>query len=385
MRLHLEQHVAAPPETLWPHVTEPARMNRWSLATISAGEPGDGGGLDGIGAQREVRLRTPLGPVRLREVIWDAAPPARLVYRVVAEPPLRRHRGELRLEPAGGGTRLTWDVEAELLVPGLGAAMAILLRRQLARSLAELAALAARGELAARAPSPAPRPDPDEGLDLAPLYQAAAAVAEEQRHLADQLTEARDPKRWFSRVYQFVTEEQLAACRRGEVRHPAWVLRLVPIFHDYYEGSLRRHRGEAPGRPEAHWATAFRRMEAPAEPGLGLFLGLLAGVRAHVEEDLPRALGEVYLRAYDGRCDYARFRADYLLMGDIFGAASDRLRELIPREHLPASAKLLGPPLPRELREALSQRRFYDMPRRRRVAFERGERLVAFARRLHRP
>ena len=117
---------------------------------------------------------------------------------------------------------------------------------------------------------------------------------------------AGDPKRWFTRVYEYVTECQLTACRERAITHRAWVLRLIPSFHDYYTTSLSRVMGTASGSAEVHWRDAFAAMAGGSlryrAPGDVLAYGLLRGVRAHIEEDLPRALAEVYAQHYRGRC-----------------------------------------------------------------------------------
>jgi hypothetical protein len=106
--------------------------------------------------------------------------------------------------------------------------------------------------------------------------------------------------------------------------------------------------------------------------------GLLFGVAAHIEEDLPRALAEVYRRHYAKRCDYVRFRADYLLMANIFQRAASRLLAEMPRGAVPGYLRVLAPLLPLEVEDQIL-RRYYDVPRKRTMAFERGARLAAWA------
>src|SRR5262249_58593492 len=123
---------------------------------------------------------------------------------------------------------------------------------------------------------------------------------------------------------------------------------------------LRRWTGAIPGRAESHWQLAFREMERAraGAPGAGVQTarGLLFGVAAHIEDDLPRALAEVYRRHYAGRCDYVRFRADYLLMSGIFQAASARLLAEMPRDALPIHLRVLGPVLPLEVQDRILSR-----------------------------
>ncbi len=378
VELQLEARIAAPPTAVWRYVTDPVRMNEWSLAPIKLLAAGDGDAADGVGAYRRVDVRARTGPVRLFEVIEHSEPPARLVYRVVRGPELlRSHRGELTLRDDGGATELRWQVRFDFAIPGVGALTRGELRGQLEASLEALTRVAAG---AAVVPLPPLRPWHDG--DLAPLHVAARSFIDIQRGLADELFAAADPKAWFARVYQYVTEGQLALIDGGGVTHREWALRLIPRFHAYYADNLARWRGRAPGHAETSWAEAFGFAESagPRPAAQKLVGGLLLGVRAHIEEDLPRALAEVWLDHFATRCDYARFRADYLLMAPVFRTAADRLLDGMPRAMIPAWLRLARRTLPAELQDAITNRRSYDVPRRRLEAFERGGRLAAWAR-----
>ncbi len=382
MQLVVEQALPAPAAAVWPFITEPERMNRWSLARVEALALGDGGLPGTVGALRSVTVRAAGRSFVLREVVEEALPPERFVYRVIEGPGVREHRGVMTLAPAPEGARLRWEVTFEMALPGAATATRLLLERQLGASLRHLARVVVG---APEVPGPA-CPGLDEADALPALMAAAEAIHAEQAGLADELERGDDPKRWFTRVYELVTAQQLAAVRAGAIRHPGWVLRLIPRFHDYYVVNLRRAMAREPAHPagepwpEAHWRRAFRAMETGdgrhRDPAFVLFYGLLQGVRAHIEEDLPRALAEVWTRHYAGRCDYARFRADYLSMTTIFRRAAAGLTERIPREHLPRYYRWLGPLLPQEVKDLVQKIRFYDVARERLRAFERGERLA---------
>lgn len=375
MRLTLEQSLPAPPSVVWLFLTDPARMNAWSLARVDPVSPGDGEDPGGVGALRRITIHAPGRDVSFEEVIEHADPVRRLVYRVVRGLPIRAHRGEITLQGEGARTRLRWDVSFELLVPGADLAARVVLQGQLRRSLLALAC-AVRGACEPALPGPG---FVDDLHELPALDREAERVLCEQRTLADRLAQARDPKYWFTRVYQYVTEAQLEGCREGRVTHCAWVMRLISRFHAYYTENLRRWMGELPGLAESHWQLAFREMESGAAgrrgAGARTVRGLLSGVAAHIEDDLPRALAEVYRRHYAGRCSYVRFRADYLLMAGVFQRASERLIAEMPRGFIPLLyLRALTPMLPLELQDEILNR-YYDVPRRRRQAFDRGERL----------
>lgn len=378
MQIVLEQFLPVDAEHAWPFICEPDWMNTWSLAFVREVAPGDGGQAGSVGAMREVTIRALGREIQLEEVIERARAPHSLVYRVVGGVPLRFHRGEITLTPERAGTHLRWQVDFESPVPGVDGFMRFVLEKQLRQSLEKLAQ-AVRQPVLRKPPvvrhfeEPAPSKE---------LWAHAAEILEKQRTLASRLEDAGDPKQWFARVYAFVTEEQLALCRSGEISHPAWVLRIIPRFHDYYAVNLQRWLGLESGVAEAHWRSAFRAMEQASrwygDPLTAITYGLAKGVQAHIEEDLPRALADVFVEHYAGKCSFARFRADYLLMGNVFRRASQRMLERMPSRHFPMVARVMTPWLPPEGKDAVIRRRFYDIPRERRRAFERGERLAAW-------
>lgn len=391
MRLHYEHELPTSPERAWPFLTQPALMNRWSSATITSKLPGDQGLLYGVGATRVVNVTGPLGSgQRLHEVIEISEPPHRMVYRVVDSPPVRAHRGEIRLEPTPHDPQrctLHWTVDIELAL----ATLEPMARRLLDAELFQKS-LSALSRLLERAPEPHPTDllttptpeDPPETREA--LFASARDIAEQQRAHADTLFARDDPKRWFARVYQYVTEAQIEHAASSRVTHTAWVLHLIPVFHRYYfeDNLLPRIRGQH-HRVERHWRTAFDLMEGD-NPRLALFLGLRSAIIAHIEHDLPRALAEVYADHFAARCDYARFRADYLLMADLFGQASSRLVAGIPRSFIPWYYHLADRFLVPEVKRAIERKSFYDVGKARREAFERGESLARLlVRRLHAP
>ncbi|APR80067.1 Hypothetical protein A7982_05414 [Minicystis rosea] len=350
-------------------------MNLWSLARIAGVSPGDKDDPGGVGALRRITVRTSGREITFEEVVEHAKPPERFVYRVVRGLPLRDHRGEITLQPRAEGTWLTWTVDFDFVVPGVEIAVRPVLDDQLRRSLTALARTVAGAPAEPKRDIAAFTDDTDED---GTLEREAVRVLDEQRVLADRLARANDPKYWFTRVYQYVSEEQLDGVRAGRSTHRAWVLRLIPRFHTYYVENLRRYSGDLSGHAESHWQVAFREMDRARERGSGqLVRGLLAGVAAHIEDDLPRALAEVHRRYYAGRCDFVRFRADYLLMASIFRRAADRLVNEMPREMLPMYLRVLDPVLPGDVRDRLLDT-YYDVPQKRRQAFERGARLAVW-------
>ena len=372
MELDLRIRVEAPASAVWALLTDPPRMNRWSTAHIDIVSPGEGQSPAGIGALRRVTVPGPVKS-RLLEVVRAAESPSRFVYNVVGGVlGLREHEGVITLTPVSPLiTEVRWRVRMSFAIPGLGALTRRLIEPELQRSLQTLARV---GRGAAEVPFTPPRlllP-----VDLAPLRREAERVLGEQREIAERLAAAGDPKQWFAYVYVLVTEEQLAHLDRGLVDHPEWVLRLLPRFHAYYTDNLARFVRD-PASAEEPWRKAWSCAESgdPLRTPLRVVKGLLLGVAAHIESDLPRALAEVYCQHFQDRCDYVRFRADYLRMAGIFQVASDRLMLRMPRAFLPRWLRLARKALPPELQDPL-MRRYYDVPRRRLAAFERGYELA---------
>jgi uncharacterized protein YndB with AHSA1/START domain len=377
MLLRFERTLRCGPEAAWSLLNDPRRMALWSGARIESLLPGDGGHPAGVGAMRRVHVSSRLRAMRLDEVVLEAEPPTRFSYRVVAGAPVKSHRGTITCEPVPRGTRVQWEVHIEPPNRLVGAAIRRTLAPQLEASLDRLERVAEHAEAL---PLP-PRRDLDESEALPALEDAARACLREQRELAAAFAASDSPERWFTRVYEHVTDLQLRACDEGRFEHPAWVLRLIPVFHRYYVDNLRAWMRRERAAVEAHWLSAFRAMEGleKRSPGALERLGytVAKGMQAHIEEDLPRALAEVYATAYAGRCDYVRFRGDYFSMGFVFEGAGAQLLEAIPKGEWPVRARVLRAVLPASTQRRWQARAHYDIVRQRRKAFERGERMAA--------
>ncbi len=141
----VEETLPLSPDELWPWLTVPSRMNRWSEAAVTLEAAGEDGGPASAGARRRVDLAAFGLTFRMHEVVVEARPPERFVYRVVRAPGLRTHRGEITLRAEGPATRLAWRVTFETSLPGAGQLFAAVVRPRLRRSLRALAALVAAG------------------------------------------------------------------------------------------------------------------------------------------------------------------------------------------------------------------------------------------------
>ncbi|ALG83272.1 SRPBCC family protein [Gordonia phthalatica] len=365
-------------DVAWSLLTDPARMNTWSSAHVTLTEPGAGDDAAGVGALRRITL--PHGRISFLEVVEGSVPPHLLRYRVFrAGPLLRHHRGEQRITAtAGGGCRIDWTVDVDLVVPLLGRGMVAYLRREVRSSLDAMRRIAEELDLGRTAAKPAVverrHPTP-ERLDA--LTAAARRSLAEQRAVADELAAADDPKQWFARVYQYVTEEMIAHALDPDsalrLENPDWVLALIPVFHEYFITNLDDYRH---GRePESAWQRAWSicEREDPENPALPIMKGLLAGVSAHIEADLPRAIARVQAAEFPDR-DLREFRPDYLALAPIFHTASARLLDDLPGSYQPWWVTPVRRLHPNFLDAAIS-RTGYDVARHRLRAFDEAVRL----------
>jgi uncharacterized protein YndB with AHSA1/START domain len=140
----VEELLPAPPDELWPWLTVPSQMNRWSEAAVSLEAAGEDGGPASAGARRRVDLSAFGLTFRMHEVVVESRPPERFVYRVTRAPGLRAHRGEITLRGQGGASLVAWRVDFSTGLPGAEPLFAAVVRPRLRRSLRALAALVAK-------------------------------------------------------------------------------------------------------------------------------------------------------------------------------------------------------------------------------------------------
>ncbi|MEO9328911.1 DUF5995 family protein [Gordonia aurantiaca] len=371
----LRQQLTCTPEAAWQLLTDPDQMCRWSTAPITLISPGPHERADTAGALRMVTL--PGGRVRLREVVEQAEFPRLFRYRVYAGGPLLLdHRGEQRIVETVDGVEVRWRVDMSLFPAPLSRVMANRIRREVEHSLHTMASLA--GDVDPAVVSYPASSTPSAPPDLDDLMSSALEVRELQQKIADDMAGTGDPKQWFARVYQYVTETMIdAATGRLDLglTHPDWVLALIPVFHGYYAGNLDAYRFG--GDVEEPWRIAWSTCEIVdhERPHVPVMKGLLAGVSAHIDADLPRALAALHRDRYPDR-DLREFRPDYLRLAPVFTVASDRLLADLPRSHKPWWTGIAGR-VNTQVRDALLARTGFDVARHRVHAFDRAVRLLA--------
>ncbi len=373
MQLELHKEFRCPASLVWLHLCEPERMSEWSgfrirsIATGQAGHPG------GPGAHRRVYLPVAGRVVVLNEVIRDAVPGRSLDYQVVDTLAMRSHLGQIRLEDTASGCALHWQVEFELVFPVANAQVAKQLKGKLSKALDRLVrTLDSASDEGIELPSWQAVPDPSEEV-----WRRAEATLTDLQSLAAKLDATGDPNRIFPHIYSYVSEGILDGCRQGSFVYPAWALRLLPVFHDYYWRNFQCWRGEIAGEVESHWQRAFAATEGKVKKNQDpLTVGLVLAILAHVESDLPRTLAQVYVDHFADSSDYDRFRGDYYAMGQIFVESARRIQEIIPQDSVPLWTKAIARFMPQEITQHFIYRKAYNLPKKRRAAFRRGAELA---------
>ncbi|MGI9295793.1 MAG: SRPBCC family protein, partial [Pseudomonadales bacterium] len=118
-----EMWIKAPPEQVWPAITDHNGIGAWCLfkgRLITAGAPDE----NGLGAVRELRA---LG-LKITEKVTSWEPNHRYSYTLTAGAPLKNHLGDVRLSKENGGTRVRWSIRFNPVIPGTGKLTAWLLR-----------------------------------------------------------------------------------------------------------------------------------------------------------------------------------------------------------------------------------------------------------------
>ena len=135
MQIEVTEHVPALPAAVFARYTDHERWVDWAgvkeVVLRQQGHPAP----NGLGAIRVIRQ----AGMAIEEEITAFDPPKRMAYRLVAGAPVRDHFGEVRFDPEGSGTRVTWTVRFRPLIPGTGWLLRKALQRGLRTVLAALA------------------------------------------------------------------------------------------------------------------------------------------------------------------------------------------------------------------------------------------------------
>jgi uncharacterized protein YndB with AHSA1/START domain len=116
MEIEVSAVIPASPSRTFEVYTDHEGWMRWAgvkeVVLRQQGHPAP----NGLGAIRVIRQ----AGMAIEEEITGFEPGKRITYRVVAGAPVRDHSGEVRFDPDGAGTRVTWKVRCRPLIPGTG-------------------------------------------------------------------------------------------------------------------------------------------------------------------------------------------------------------------------------------------------------------------------
>lgn len=121
----LVREVHAPPEVVFDVLTDHRRYAEITRLRKTELEREGDPAPNGVGAIRVLRAVGP--PIREEVVVYER--PSRFSYKVLSGLPLRDHLGTVSLEPAGGGTHVTYALKAIPTVPFAGKLVMVGLKR----------------------------------------------------------------------------------------------------------------------------------------------------------------------------------------------------------------------------------------------------------------
>jgi len=113
------REIKAPPETVFDVLTDHRRYAAITPMRKSVLEREGEQAPNGVGA---IRVLSSVGPPLREEVVVYEAP-ERFSYKVLSGIPVRDHMGTVLLEPAAGGTKMTYAVRTTPTLPLAGAAV----------------------------------------------------------------------------------------------------------------------------------------------------------------------------------------------------------------------------------------------------------------------
>ena len=162
------------------------------------------------------------------------------------------------------------------------------------------------------------------------LFLARASLSSIKRMAGSMLDgeEVTNHKYWFTKVYQYVTENELEYIKTNAFYYPSYVLRSVIYFEKMYRDNVA---AVTTNRVEAHWKKAF---ETSDEKEDDLWIDFMDAVEsmiesmfAHIRFDLPRAEAWVFNSYYkfQNGVNIKDFIYDFMSMAGVFDNAGERM------------------------------------------------------------
>jgi hypothetical protein len=165
------------------------------------------------------------------------------------------------------------------------------------------------------------------------LLSSVRAVHKKQIARAASMTSKngfiKDYRYWFTKVYGFVTQNEMTFAKEKSFYYPSAVLLEVLYFDKLYEDNL--NAGVA--KQEVHWRESFKTIEKLAAEGDDLptnageiIFSLISSMLAHIRFDLPRALSWViqdYQRKFGAKP--TDLQSDFFSMSGVFDLATQQM------------------------------------------------------------
>ncbi len=126
-RVEIHHDFALPVERVYAYLAEHENLGPLFGAEVERARDGDLT-RNGVGSVRRLKV----GPLPwFDETVTQALPDELIEYRITRGGILKDHRGEMRFAPKGTGSTLTYVIEFDGRLPGLGAVV----KRSLSRSI----------------------------------------------------------------------------------------------------------------------------------------------------------------------------------------------------------------------------------------------------------
>jgi hypothetical protein len=129
-----------------------------------------------------------------------------------------------------------------------------------------------------------------------------------------------DGVRAFNQMYLVTTQQVAAAIGGARFADPAFMVRLDVVFANLFLQALEQHAADPTHTPHS-WKALI---DARARPGITQLQFAIAGMNAHINYDLPRAL-VMTTQEFGGELDAAR-RADYLAVNRVLAQTQPMVR-----------------------------------------------------------
>ena len=159
---------------------------------------------------------------------------------------------------------------------------------------------------------------PPTGPEPAPL-NSIADVIDRMERLSSAMPPG-DGVRAFNEMYLVTTRQVAAALGGAQFADPAFMTRLDVVFANLYLHALDLHDADRSRTPRS-WAALF---DARARPGISQLQFAVAGMNAHINFDLSRAL-VLTAQEVGGALDAGR-RADFQAVNRVLGITQPMVR-----------------------------------------------------------